>query len=52
MSTVVIMKTGTLKTSTNRAVCAHLTNKSSQRREGREYFRIIPRPWADQAGSE
>lgn len=34
-----IMKAGTPKTSTNRAVHAHLTSKSSQRREGREYFR-------------
>lgn len=39
MSTAVIIKTGTLKPSTNRAIHSHLTNKCNQRRENRKYFR-------------
>lgn len=39
MSTAAVMKASTLKTSANRAMLPHLTNKSSQWRERGEYFR-------------
>lgn len=39
MSTAAVMKASTLKTSANRAMLPHPTNKSSQGRESGEYFR-------------